>query len=64
MEGVMKPRDAAKEILWNRNEGLTWKACQFLGQCVGLPERPLSEAQARWLGKLADEAGLSVEVNA
>lgn len=55
----MTPRDAALEILSNRNEGLTWKACQFLGQVVGLPDRPLSEAQASWLDTLKERAGLS-----
>jgi hypothetical protein len=55
----MTPRDAAKEILWNRNEGITWKAAQFLGQVVGLPDRPLSEAQLNWLAKLMAEAGLT-----
>lgn len=58
---TMTPREAALEILTNRYEGLTWKACQFLGQCVGLPDRPLSEAQLRWLNKLKDEAGIGGE---
>lgn len=59
MPNPMTPRDAAKEILWNRNHGLSWKACQFLGQVVGLPDRPLSPAQQSWLDKLIAEAGLS-----
>lgn len=58
---AMTPREAAKEILWNHNDGLTWKACQFLGQCVGLPERPLTERQSNWLSKLCAEAGLLLE---
>lgn len=58
------PRDAAKEILWNRNDGLSWRACQFLGQVVGLPDRPLTEAQKSWLESLKERAGLSEGVSA
>lgn len=54
----LSPRDAAKEILWNHNEGLSWRACQFLGQVVGLPDRPLTEAQREWLTGLVERAGL------
>lgn len=60
----MTTRDAAKEILWHRNDGLSWKACQFLGQVVGLPERPLSDAQQVWLEQLIARAGLSEGVSA
>ncbi len=58
MTGTLTPREAAKEILWNRYEGLSWKACQFLGQVIGLPDRPLSPAQRAWLEKLIAEAGI------
>jgi len=57
-------RDAAKEILWNRNDGLSWKAAQFLGQVVGLPDRPLSPAQSDWLKSLAERAGIEAELSA
>ncbi len=61
---TMTPRAAALEILTNRNEGLSWKACQFLGQVVGLPDRPLTEAQQSWLETLKERAGLSEGVSA
>ncbi|WP_283418685.1 hypothetical protein [Sphingopyxis sp. Geo48] len=60
----LSPRDAAKEILWNRNDGLSWKAAQFLGQVVGLPDRPLSPAQSDWLKTLTERAGIGAEVDA
>ena len=55
------PRDLALDLLTNHHEGLTWKASQFLGNVAGCPDRPLTAAQFRWLGKLAAEAGLEVQ---
>jgi hypothetical protein len=50
------PRPAALALL-NSDATLTRKAGSFLGQLVADPS-PLSEAQAEWLEKLLDRAGL------
>ena len=49
-------REAALALL-NGNHRLSRKAGQFLGQLVVDPS-PMSEAQAEWLAKLLDRAGL------
>jgi len=49
-------RDAALALL-NGNYRLSRKAGQFLGQLV-VDTSPMSEAQADWLAKLLDRAGL------
>lgn len=49
-------RDAALALL-NSTSRLSRKAGQFLGQLAVDPS-PMSEAQADWLGKLLDRAGL------
>lgn len=49
-------RDAALAML-NGNNRLSRKAGQFLGQLAADPS-PMSEAQAAWLGKLLERAGL------
>ena len=49
-------RDAALALL-NGNYRLSRKAGQFLGQLAVDPS-PMSEAQADWLAKLLDRAGL------
>jgi hypothetical protein len=49
-------RDAALALL-NGNYRLSRKAGQFLGQ-LAVDTSPMSEAQADWLGKLLDRAGL------
>lgn len=50
------PRPAALALL-NSETVLTRKAGSFLGQLVADP-CPLSDAQAEWLEKLLDRAGL------
>lgn len=49
-------RQAALALLCG-NHRLSRKAGQFLGQLAVDPS-PISEAQAHWLGKLLDRAGL------
>lgn len=49
-------RDAALALLCG-NHRLSRKAGQFLGQLAVDPS-PMSEAQADWLAKLLDRAGL------
>lgn len=49
-------RQAALALL-NGSSRLSRKAGQFLGQLV-VDSSPMSEAQADWLGKLLDRAGL------
>lgn len=49
-------RDAALALL-NGNHRLSRKAGQFLGQ-LAVDSTPMSEAQADWLAKLLDRAGL------
>jgi hypothetical protein len=49
-------RVAALAVL-NGNHRLTRKAGQFLGQ-LAVDSTPMSEAQAAWLAKLLDRAGL------
>lgn len=49
-------RDAALALL-SGNHRLSRKAGQFLGQLAVDPS-PMSEAQADWLAKLLDRAGL------
>ena len=49
-------RDAALALL-NGTSRFSRKAGQFLGQLAVDPS-PMSEAQADWLGKLLDRAGL------
>ena len=49
-------RQAALALL-NGNHRLSRKAGQFLGQ-LAVDSTPMSEAQADWLGKLLDRAGL------
>ena len=49
-------RDAALALL-NANIRLTRKAGQFLGQ-LAVDASPMSDAQADWLAKLLDKAGL------
>ena len=49
-------RDAALALL-NGTSRLSRKAGQFLGQLAVDPS-PMSEAQADWLAKLLDRAGL------
>lgn len=59
----MTHSDIAFEILVAFREGrtkLNRRSGQFLGQLVADTEGALSEAQARWLGKLADVAGVEV----
>lgn len=48
---------AAALVLLNGNHRLSRKAGQFLGQLAVDPS-PMSEAQAGWLAKLLDRAGL------
>ena len=50
------PRQAALALL-NAEQKLSLKAGQFLGQLAVNPA-PMSEAQADWLAKLLDRAGL------
>lgn len=49
-------REAALALL-NGNYRLSRKAGQFLGQ-LAVDPTPISEAQADWLGKLLNRAGL------
>ena len=49
-------RDAALALL-NCNTRFTRKAGQFLGQ-LAVDASPMSDAQADWLAKLLDKAGL------
>lgn len=49
-------RQAALALL-NGNHRLSRKAGQFLGQ-LAVDPAPMSEAQADWLAKLLDRAGL------
>lgn len=49
-------RQAALALL-NGNHRLSRKAGQFLGQLV-VDSSPISEAQANWIAKLLDRAGL------
>ena len=49
-------RQAALALL-NGNSRLTRKAGQFLGQ-LAVDASPMSDAQADWLSKLLDKAGL------
>jgi len=49
-------RQAALALL-NGNSRLSRKAGQFLGQ-LAVDSSPMSEAQADWLAKLLDRAGL------
>ena len=49
-------RQAALALLTG-NHRLSRKAGQFLGQ-LAVDSTPMSEAQADWLGKLLDRAGL------
>ena len=48
---------AAALALLNGTSRLSRKAGQFLGQ-LAVDSRPMSEAQADWLAKLLDRAGL------
>ena len=48
---------AAALALLNGNHRLSRKAGQFLGQ-LAVDSTPMSEAQADWLAKLLDRAGL------
>lgn len=48
---------AAALALLNGNNRLSRKAGQFLGQ-LAVDSTPMSEAQANWLAKLLDRAGL------
>ena len=48
---------AAALALLNGNHRLSRKAGQFLGQ-LAVDSTPMSDAQADWLGKLLDRAGL------
>lgn len=48
---------AAALALLNGNHPLSRKAGQFLGQ-LAVDSTPMSEAQADWLAKLLDRAGL------
>ena len=50
------PRQAALALL-NDEQKLSRKAGQFLGQ-LAVDPAPMSEAQADWLAKLLDRAGL------
>ncbi|MBK6298142.1 MAG: hypothetical protein IPF48_09365 [Sphingomonadales bacterium] len=50
------PRQAALALL-NEEQKLSRKAGQFLGQLAVDPS-PMSEAQADWLAKLLDRAGM------
>lgn len=52
----LEHRDAALALL-NGNARLTRKAGQFLGQ-LAVDASPMSDAQADWLAKLLDKAGL------
>jgi hypothetical protein len=53
---VRTHREAALALL-NGNHRLSRKAGQFLGQ-LAVDSTPLSEAQAGWLSKLLERAGL------
>lgn len=58
----MTPADVAFAILTAHRDGrapLTRKAGSFAGQCVVDPT-PLTAAQAEWLDKLAERAGVEV----
>lgn len=48
---------AAALALLNGTSRLSRKAGQFLGQ-LAVDSSPMSEAQAKWLGKLLDRASL------
>jgi len=48
---------AAALALFNSHHRLSRKAGQFLGQ-LAVDSTPMSEAQADWLAKLLDRAGL------
>lgn len=59
----MTPADIAFAILMAHRSGATKlnRRCgQFLGQLVADDTNPLSEAQLKWLGQLADRAGVGV----
>jgi len=57
---IQTPADAGFALIVAHRQGdigLTKKAAQFAGQLVAAHE-PLSDAQAEWLGKLLNKAGL------
>lgn len=55
-----KRRAAALSILNDADVNLTRKAGSFLGQCAVDPA-PLTDRQGKWLGQLADRAGIELE---
>lgn len=56
-ERLFSDHRAAALALLNGSSRLSRKAGQFLGQ-LAVDPTPMSEAQADWLGKLLDRAGL------
>jgi hypothetical protein len=57
MSGTFLAHRQAALALLNGNQRLSRKAGQFLGQ-IAVDPTPISQAQADWLGKLLDRAGL------
>lgn len=56
-DGPFPNHRAAALALLNGNSRLSRKAGQFLGQ-LAVDSSPMSEAQADWLAKLLERAGL------
>jgi hypothetical protein len=52
-------REMALSVLRDHPEGLTWQSGSFLGQISACPDRPLSEKQAAWFGRIVERAGLA-----
>jgi len=57
-------REAALIILRDHADQLSWQSGSFLGQICACPDRPLSEKQSNWLGKIVERAGLSERLEA
>lgn len=57
-------RDLALTILRDHADQQSWQSGSFLGQICACPERPLSEKQSNWLGKIVERAGLSERLEA
>jgi hypothetical protein len=53
-------RRAIALAILSKDQRLTRKAGQFLGQCC-VDQNPLSERQAEWLTQLAERAGVAPE---
>lgn len=56
-DDAKKLRDLALSILRDHADELSWQAGSFLGQICACPDRPLSEKQSNWLGKIVERAG-------